>query len=66
MAADRPLARVVAELESILDAEGLDALDPWRRGDQHPGDFARPRRFEIAAALNRLRGVEMRQLEPID
>jgi hypothetical protein len=30
-------------------------------GGQHPGDFARPRRFEIAAAINRMRPLRMRQ-----
>ena len=31
---------------------------------RHPGDLARPRRFEIAAALDRLRGMRMRAPAP--
>ena len=32
---------------------------PGRTPGEHPGNFARPRRFEVAAGLNRLRSVEM-------
>ena len=38
-------------------AQGLDALTP---STKH-GSLARPRRFEIGAALNRLRSVQMEQ-----
>ncbi len=51
----RTLREVLEALEAALDAEGLDILDPLRRGEGHPGDLARPRRYEIAAAINRLR-----------
>lgn len=37
-------------VESAFDAGGLDALGGRK------GDYARPRRLEVAAALNRLRG----------
>jgi predicted ABC-class ATPase len=53
------LARVLDALERHLDEHGLDALDPWHRPGQHPGHFARPRRFEIAGAINRLRSLRM-------
>lgn len=53
------LAQVMDAVESILDEEGLDILDPFRRGERHPGNFARPRRFEIGAALNRLRTLRI-------
>jgi predicted ABC-class ATPase len=47
-------------LEALFDERGLEGLDPLsERGPRHPGDFARPRRYEIAAALNRLRSVRM-------
>jgi predicted ABC-class ATPase len=47
-------------LEALLDERGLDVLGrESERGPRHPGDFARPRRYEIAAALNRLRSVRM-------
>jgi len=54
------LREVVEALREFLDHEGLDSLDPFRRGDAHPGNFARPRPYEIAAAINRLRSVRMR------
>jgi hypothetical protein len=55
------LRRVVELVEDLLDREGLDVLDPFHREGRHPGDYARPRAFEIAAAMNRLRTVRMRQ-----
>lgn len=46
-----PLAGVLDALEKLMDDEGLEALAPrWL-------DLARPRRHEIAAALNRLRSL---------
>jgi len=56
-----PLRQVVDRLEQCFDAEGLDALDPFHRGGHHPGNFARPRGLEVAAAINRLRTLRMRQ-----
>ena len=61
MNGERTLAQVLDALEALLDAEGLDILDPFYEPDRHPGNLARPRRFEIAAAINRLRSVRMRQ-----
>lgn len=55
------LGEILDRLDRFLDEDGLDALDPFRRGERHPGAFARPRRYEIAAAINRLRTVRMRQ-----
>jgi hypothetical protein len=46
-------------VERALDEEGLEILDPFRRGERHPGNFARPRRFEVGAALNRLRTLRI-------
>lgn len=54
-----PLAEALARLEADLDRAGLEAISPHRR-PQHPGDYARPRRQELAAALNRLRGLRLR------
>ena len=49
--------------EALLDDEGLDVLASFLpsggRPGEHPGNVARPRRFEVAAGLNRLRSVEM-------
>jgi len=54
------LAEILDALDALLDERGLDALGPEsERGPRHPGDFARPRRYEIAAALNRLRSVRV-------
>jgi len=57
-----PIAQLLDTLEEFLDREGLEGLSPFARGGRHPGNLARPRRYEIAAALNRLRTVRMRQL----
>ena len=48
------LRQAVEALERELDAHGLDVLTP-----SPFGDLARPRRFEIAAALNRLRTLRV-------
>jgi predicted ABC-class ATPase len=55
------LSQVLNSLEQFFDSHGLDELDPFHRKERHPGDFARPRRYEIAAAINRLRTVRMNQ-----
>jgi len=60
--AGRPLPEALDGLEALLDAEGVDVLDPFRRGEgdaRHPGNLARPRRLEVAAALNRLRSLRI-------
>ena len=63
------LAEIMDALDALFDKEGLDVLaskiplsGPFERAFEHPGNFARPRRFEIAASFNRLRTIEM---EPI-
>lgn len=50
----RSLAEALDLLDRRLAEEGMDVL---RAG--FPGDLARPRRFEIAAAVNRLRSVSV-------
>lgn len=50
------LTEALAEVEEILDAEGLDGITGHR---DHPGHLTRPRRQEIAAALNRYRGLSL-------
>ncbi len=55
---DRPIAEVLDALGELLDREGLDSLTEAGRRGQHPGRLARPRRHEIAAAMNRLRRGE--------
>jgi predicted ABC-class ATPase len=54
------VSEIVDALDRFFDDEGLDALDPFAHTGAHPGDFARPRRFEIAAAINRMRTLRFR------
>jgi hypothetical protein len=63
MGEEATLAQVLDAVEKTLDEEGLEALDPFRRGERHPGNFARPRRFEIGAALNRLRSLRIQSAD---
>ncbi len=60
------LREVVDMVEQFFEKEGLDELDPFHRRDHHPGNFARPRKYEIAAAINRLRTVRMKQRQKHD
>lgn len=60
---ERSLSEILDELERLFDDEGLDALDPFQRAGRHPGALARPRRFEIAAAINRMRTLRVRPIE---
>jgi len=59
MDGNNPLKEVLDEIDDYLDKNGLDHLDPFHHSDRHPGSFARPRKYEIAAAINRLRSVLM-------
>ncbi|UFU00318.1 ABC-ATPase domain-containing protein [Radiobacillus kanasensis] len=54
------LEQLLDELEQIMTEKGLQAFTKFP--DQHPGDLARPRRFEIAAALNRLRRAKVKDM----
>lgn len=55
----RTLAQTLDALEAAMDdgaaCSGLDCVNTR----EPRGDFVRPRRFEIAAAVNRLRGIRM-------
>ncbi len=51
----RSLPEVLDRIEKLMDEEGLDAAVR-----STAGDYSRPRRFEIAAALNRLRTLKCR------
>ena len=50
------LTHALAEIEDMLDAQGLDGITGHR---DHPGHLTRPRGQEIAAALNRYRGLSL-------
>jgi predicted ABC-class ATPase len=54
------LTELLDAIEALLDERGLDLLDPFHRPERHPGALARPRRFELAAAINRMRGLRVR------
>jgi hypothetical protein len=60
MSASATLQDVVEGLEHFFDQNGLDALDPFYREEYHPGNFSRPRKYEIAAAINRLRTLKQK------
>ena len=55
-----PLKEVLRQLELDMDKDGLDILSPFR--GQVFGWYALPRRFEVAAAVNRMRTLTVRQL----
>jgi predicted ABC-class ATPase len=63
---ERTLRDVLDQLDELFDERGLDELDPFYRAGHHPGNYARPRRFELAAAINRLRSLQVRQSEKRD
>ncbi len=51
------LGEAMKHMEERFDLiQGLDVLS-----ERHYGNYARPRRFEIAAAINRLRTIAMNQ-----
>ncbi|WP_208586955.1 ABC-ATPase domain-containing protein [Gracilibacillus suaedae] len=54
----KALTALLDDIEKVMDREGLQAFAPFP--NQHPGDLARPRRFEIAACLNRMRTAKVR------
>ena len=49
------VSQLLDALDTRLDEAGLESLTPEGRAGTHPGRLARPRRYEVAAALNRLR-----------
>ncbi|HET7658366.1 MAG TPA: ABC-ATPase domain-containing protein [Bacillales bacterium] len=53
----KPLNEVLDGIENQITENGLKSLSPFP--DQHPGELARPRRTEIAAAVNRLRTLKI-------
>ncbi|KAL4436891.1 hypothetical protein ABPG75_004030 [Micractinium tetrahymenae] len=55
----RSLADLLDWLEAAMDEQGVDAL----AGRSKSGNLARPRRFELAAAINRLRTAQLQQLK---
>ena len=52
---DLPLEQALARLMDDLDSGGLDILSPFKAGN-----LARPRRYEVAMAVNRMRTLAVR------
>lgn len=53
-----PIAELVNKVYRVIQKDGLDRIS--RYYGQHPGDLALPRKFEVAAAINRLRTLQIR------
>ena len=56
------LREVIQMLDDVFDEKGLDVLDPFGGTSRHPGNFARPRVYEMSAIFNRLRMIRFRQV----
>ncbi|MCL6516284.1 ABC-ATPase domain-containing protein [Alicyclobacillus sp.] len=54
----RTVRELLERMEDQWDKQGLGSMS-FRQG--HPGELARPRRYELAAALNRLRTLRCHQ-----
>ncbi|WP_028781841.1 ABC-ATPase domain-containing protein [Thalassobacillus devorans] len=57
---NRSMKELLDAVEDQLDEQGLASFAPFQ--NQHPGELARPRRFEIAATLNRMRTAKVNPL----
>jgi len=53
------LKEIVQSLEDYFYDNGLDSLDPFYKKEKHPGNYSRPRKYEIAAAINRIRALKI-------
>ncbi|EEG76968.1 ABC-ATPase domain-containing protein [Dethiobacter alkaliphilus] len=53
-----PLSTLLDNLYAVIEQDGLEAISPYR--GKHPGDLALPRRFEVAAAINRLQSLKIK------
>ncbi|MFD2042847.1 ABC-ATPase domain-containing protein [Ornithinibacillus salinisoli] len=57
---NKPLRELMIQIEEQMEKQGLASFTMF--GEKHPGDLARPRRFEIAAVLNRMRTAKVKQI----
>ncbi|WP_138419258.1 ABC-ATPase domain-containing protein [Aquibacillus sediminis] len=57
---NQSLAELLDQIEAQMNQQGLASFAPFP--NQHPGDLARPRRFEIAATLNRIRTAKVKDM----
>jgi len=56
---DKNLGELLDEIELQMDQKGLASFTGFT--SEHPGDIARPRKYEIAAVLNRMRTAKVTQ-----
>jgi len=56
---NKTLTECLDEIEHQMNDKGLASFTVFN--NQHPGDLARPRRYEIAAVLNRIRTAHVTQ-----
>ncbi|MFD1037596.1 ABC-ATPase domain-containing protein [Virgibacillus byunsanensis] len=55
----KSLYELLDEIDEQMNKKGLASFTTFK--NQHPGDIARPRRYEIAAVLNRIRTATVKQ-----
>lgn len=55
-----PLNDLLDKIVVQMNQQGLSSFT--KRPNEHPGELARPRRFEIAATLNRIRRAEVSKI----
>ncbi len=53
------LQDIVDALDDYFNQNGLDSLDPFYEKEKHPGNYSRPRKYEIGAAINRMRSLKI-------
>jgi len=52
------LKEIVEKVDNDIERNGLEIISPFAKG--HPGEYARPRKYEIAAAINRIRSLKIK------
>ncbi|WP_025026919.1 ABC-ATPase domain-containing protein [Caldalkalibacillus mannanilyticus] len=55
---ERSLVEIIEGLYLHIEKKGLDCISPYY--GKHPGDLALPRKYELAAAMNRLRTLKVK------
>lgn len=56
---EKSLVKSLQQVFLKLEEKGLDIISPFY--GQHPGEYARPRLLEVAAAINRLRSLQIKK-----
>ncbi len=51
------LAQIIEKVMADIDKKGLDVISSFY--GQHPGEYALPRKYEVACAINRLRSLKV-------